>query len=266
MSSIRTRCRPVARKASTSSRVSAHGGPSSGWPSASRARAMRRSVPPGLTRRPTLMMASRRGGIRQRLQRHALDYQVEPMSPRRGRGQEIGGDVAHRRAREAVPRGADRARRYVEGRRLEPEPGDVLRVAAEAAANHHGPPPVTVEPRRTGPADQQLVRRPAVPWNRGMPGRGRGVEPLEPAGGIPGDKRLAGEQPRVRVRLGHRPWRRNGFLGAHPASLGHRPGAAATWRGRQELAAPARPAGRNRSWRRMAVAHRTAISGCPPGY
>jgi hypothetical protein len=161
------------------------------------------------------------GRIRQGLERHALHYKIECITPAGRRIQQVGSDVVHSRRGKPPPSRPDGAGRHVECHRVESARRHELRILSETAANNQRTPPGAVESDRAGPADQQLVWHAAIPWDDRGACLGRRIERLEPAHGFPGGQCLAGKSPGMLLWVDGRRWRLRGFIGGHPASMEH---------------------------------------------
>jgi hypothetical protein len=74
--------------------------------------------------------------------------------------------------------------RDVEGDRVEPESRDVFGVGPEARTNDECSPPLTPDGARVCPLDEHGVGRSSIPRHHGFAVFGRGIQALEPSGGI----------------------------------------------------------------------------------
>jgi hypothetical protein len=195
MAAISMACgvRPSAANASSSARVSGHGGPDCGWLPRSWIAAMTSRVPPGAVSCVTLAVACCRtargsaGAVPgQCLHCDDLGYQIEGPQPRPGRVQQVRAQVADGAARVALPGGPDRGRGDVKGGDGEPEPGQEFGAGAEPAAGYDGPLSLAGQVVALCPLGEQRVRFAAAPWD-GHSSRGaRGVEAVESPGGVAG--------------------------------------------------------------------------------
>ncbi len=78
----------------------------------------------------------------------------------------------------------DRGAGDIEAGGGEPEPGEVFGVGAEPAAGHDGPFPRAGQVVPLRPVSEQRVGLAAAPRDWDSPGGARGVEAVEPPGGV----------------------------------------------------------------------------------
>ena len=123
--------------------------------------------------------------VREGLQGEDLDHEVERAAPLPRQREQVGDPEVDGGSRVPAPRDLDRGRGDVEGGGREAERGEVRRVGAQAAADHHGPPAGAVQPLALGPVPQLHLGLGAVPRHRDLAGGARGVQLSNHAVGSP---------------------------------------------------------------------------------